>query len=79
LNEWEHGYEITTAFTGDRYESVYEAMLSLIDKLEEDDYHGAKLEVLLKNIALDGRSVEFLPCSHCINFCYQVAKPQEAR
>jgi hypothetical protein len=28
---------------------------------------------------LDGRSVEFLPCSHCINFCYQVAKPQEAR
>jgi hypothetical protein len=54
-------------------------MLSLIEELEEDDYHGVKLKVLLKNIALDGWSVEFLPCSYCTDFCYQVAKPQEAR
>jgi hypothetical protein len=46
-------------FTGDRYESVYEAMLVLIDEIEGNDYHGAKLKVLLQSIASDGQSVEF--------------------
>jgi hypothetical protein len=45
-------------FTGDRYESVHQAMLSLIDDVEHHEYHGKKLKTLLKKIATEGRSVE---------------------
>jgi hypothetical protein len=40
-------------------------MLSLIEQLQEHDYHGAKLEALLENIAIEGRSVGFSPPSSC--------------
>ena len=68
LNEWELGYEVRTPFTGDRYESVHKAMVSLIGELEKHDYHGAKLENLLKKVATDGGSVLFLPPFFCIDF-----------
>lgn len=45
-------------FTGDRYESVHQAMVTLIDNVEHHDYHGKKLQILLKKIATEGRSVE---------------------
>jgi hypothetical protein len=45
-------------FTGDRYESVHQAMLSLIDDVEHHEYHGKKLKTLLKKIPTEGRSVE---------------------
>ncbi|KAF8224532.1 hypothetical protein L208DRAFT_479768 [Tricholoma matsutake] len=48
LSEWVQGYEVKIPLTGDQYESVYEAMLTLI---EGNDYHGAKLEALLRRIA----------------------------
>ena len=57
LNEWELGYQVMIPFTGDRYDSVHKAMVSLIDELEQHDYHGAKLKRLLKKIATDGWSV----------------------
>ena len=40
-------------------------MLSLIEQLQEHDYHGAKLVALLENIAIEGWSVGFLPPSSC--------------
>lgn len=46
-------------FTGDRYESVHHAFLDLINELELHEYHGAKLKVLLKRFATDGRSANF--------------------
>lgn len=44
-------------FTGDRYESVHQKMVSLIDHLEENEYHGRKLKLFLKKVAVEGRSV----------------------
>lgn len=32
-------------------------MVSLIDSLKENDYHGKKLKILLKKVASEGRSV----------------------
>lgn len=57
LHEWSLGHLTKTAFIGNRYESVYEAMICLIEKIEENDYHGDKLQALLKGVAKDGRLV----------------------
>jgi hypothetical protein len=62
LNEWELGYEVKIAFSGDRYESVHQAFMDLIDELESNEYHGAKLRALLKRIATDSRSVIIIFC-----------------
>jgi hypothetical protein len=79
FNEWELGYEVKTAFTGERYESVHQAFIGLIGELEADEYHGTKLKVLLKNIAMDGRSVDFFLPPYFADSCSQVTKPQEER
>ena len=58
---------VKTVFIGDRYESIYDAMISLIDKIEDNDYHGHKLKALLKGVAKDGRLVGFptrFPCNN---------------
>lgn len=68
LNEHEGGYEVKIPFTGDRYESVHAAMLSLINQLQTHNYHGEKLVALLEKIATEGRSVTFLPPSYCTDF-----------
>ena len=60
LHEYELGTEVTTPFTGDRYESIYQAMVGLIEELEKHAYHGAKLEKLLEKIATDGQCVKFM-------------------
>ena len=59
LNEWVLGYEVKIPFAGDRYESVYKAMLTLIDEIDVNEYHGAKLEALPQCIASDGWLVAF--------------------
>jgi hypothetical protein len=58
LHEWELGYEVKIPFSGDRYESVHQAFINLIDRTESHEYHGVKLRALLKKIA-DGQSVFF--------------------
>ena len=68
LNEYEGGFEIKIPFTGDQYESVHAAMLSLIKQLWEHDYHGPKLVVLCEKIATEGQSVAFLSPSYCPDF-----------
>jgi hypothetical protein len=57
LEEWRTGTHIKIPFTGDRYDSVYQDMMSLICAVEEDNYHGQKLRKLLASIASDGRYV----------------------
>ena len=42
-------------FTGERYESVQQAMVSLIEQLERHEYHGPKFKKLCKRIATDSR------------------------
>ena len=65
LQEWEQGYEVKIPFTGDQYESVHQAMISLIDTVEKHGYHGPKLETLLKRIATEGRSVKTFSIFSC--------------
>ena len=67
LNEFDSGYKTKILFTGDWYESVHAAMLSLIEQLQEHDYHGVKLKALLENIAMEEQSVGFSPPSSCID------------
>jgi hypothetical protein len=55
LHEWHLGYEVKAPFTGARYQSVHEAMICLMGKLEQHDYHGPKLTKLLEGIANDGQ------------------------
>lgn len=55
LEEWQTGAHIKIPFSGDRYESVYQDMSSLINSTEEHAYHGRKLRKLLASIANDGR------------------------
>lgn len=43
-------------FTGDRYESIHQIFIELMNDIEKDEYHGVKLKALLKKIA-DGQSV----------------------
>ena len=45
---------VKAPFTGDRYYSIHQAMVSLIDGVEEHEYHGAKLNKLLQRIAIEG-------------------------
>jgi uncharacterized protein DUF6532 len=59
LEEWQTGAHILIPFSGDRYESVYQDMVSLIDTAAENAYHGKKLNKLLMFIASDGRYVTF--------------------
>ena len=63
LNEWETGSEVKIPFAGDKYESVHGAILALIGQLEQNDYHGAKLQAMLQSVAIDGKYVEFLLAS----------------
>jgi hypothetical protein len=58
-------------FCGDRYESIYQAMVSLMDELEKNAYHGAKLKALLKEIATDGRLVDLITPFHSTDFIFR--------
>ncbi|KAH8995618.1 hypothetical protein EDB92DRAFT_1814512 [Lactarius akahatsu] len=54
LHEWESGTHRLINFAGDTYESVYNLMAALIDRMLKHDYHGTKLQVLLKQITTEG-------------------------
>ncbi|KAH9170180.1 hypothetical protein EDB89DRAFT_1907927 [Lactarius sanguifluus] len=56
LSKWESGIQQTINLTSHNYEPVYIAMLGLINDTLQNDYHGRKLQDLLKRIAKDGRT-----------------------
>lgn len=69
LDEYKFGYEMTLPFSGEHYESVHQAMMSLISELEEHDYHAPKFRKLLKRIATDARQfVNLFLCPRYTNF-----------
>lgn len=51
------GSQINIPFSGERYDSVYECMRTLMDQVDGNVYHRRKFERLLKSIAKDGRLV----------------------
>lgn len=55
LEEWQSGMFVGIAFTGKEYQEVYERMLELIEKVEDDPYHGPKLARLREKIGKTGR------------------------
>jgi hypothetical protein len=58
LHEWTLGHLVKTPFTGDWYKSIYKAIICLIDKIEEHNYHGDKLKELLKGVAKGLQTME---------------------
>lgn len=55
LEEWQTGTLVKIPFSGDRYETVYKDMVSLIKTIEDNPYHGRKLRSQLSAIATDGQ------------------------
>ena len=55
LHEWRFGHESVVPFTGEQYDSVHRAMMTLIDMLEDHEYHGPKFRRLLRKIASDAQ------------------------
>jgi Domain of unknown function (DUF6532) len=55
LEEWQTGTHVKIPFSGDRYETVYKEMGSLIQTIEDNAYHGRKLRNQLSAIATDGQ------------------------
>lgn len=53
----ETGSQTNIPFSGDKYESVYECMKALMEKLEGNTYHRRKFNSLIKSIAQQGRLV----------------------
>lgn len=80
LYEWKFGYEVKVPFTGEQYESVLQAMVSLMEQLDGHKYHGLKFKKLCKRIATDSQKYGYLfHCLSCADFHYQIAKHQERK
>jgi hypothetical protein len=69
LEEWQTGAHIKIPFSGDRYETVYQDIIQLIEVTGDDAYHGRKLRKNLQFIATDGRYVNFSPL-HFLLYSY---------
>jgi hypothetical protein len=74
LEEWQTGAFVMIPFSGDRYETVYQDLASLINATDEHPYHGRKLRKLSKSIAIEGQYglilFFFIPTYTCIVFFY---------
>lgn len=57
LREFETGVFVGINFEGKVFGPVQDAMLTLIESMETDEYHGAQLDQLLGNVACGGRYV----------------------
>lgn len=51
----ELGTRTNIPFSGGKYQSVYECMMTLMEELEGNSYHRRKFNRLLKSIAQQGR------------------------
>lgn len=56
----ELGARADIPFSGNKYESVYDCLKTLMDELEENTYHRRKFVRLRKTIAQEGRSVTLI-------------------
>lgn len=55
IDEYVSGTQTTLKFDGDSYAGVHEAVMILLARADEDEYHGPRLRQMLRDIVRNGR------------------------